>query len=121
MAEPEGYLRIFIDEGEPIRKMLNQVQGSAYARKLLELMPEVGPTNEQAIQSSNLVEPLTERELEVLHLLAGGLTYAQVADHLVVSVNTVRYHIKGIYGKLGVEKQVHAVERGRELGLLPKN
>ncbi len=87
---PEGYRRIFIDES-----------GS-----------------DTPVHPSALVEHLTERELEVLRLLAGGLTYAEIAAHLVISINTVRYHVKGIYGKLGVEKQVQAVEKARELGLI---
>ena len=90
LAAPEGYHRIFIDEAVDA--------GSAMAPAL--------------------VEPLTERELDVLRLLAAGMSYAQIAAHLVVSVNTVRYHVKGLYGKLGVEKQIQAVERGRELRLL---
>ncbi len=90
LAAPEGYRRIFLDEA----------------------------IDEASMRAQALVEPLTERELEVLRLLAAGLSYAQVAAKLVVSVNTVRYHVKGLYGKLGVEKQMQAVERGRELGLL---
>lgn len=90
IAAPEGYRRIFIDEGVETAGVLTQA----------------------------LPEPLTERELQLLRLLAAGLTYAQVAAEMVVSVNTVRYHVKGLYGKLGVEKQMQAVERGRELGLL---
>jgi LuxR family maltose regulon positive regulatory protein len=90
LADPEGYQRIFIDEG---------VDDKIHA---------IPPS----------MDALTERELEVLRLLADGLTYAQIAEQLVVSVNTVRYHVKGIYGKLGVDKQVQAVERGRALGLL---
>jgi LuxR family transcriptional regulator, maltose regulon positive regulatory protein len=89
-AEPEGYERVFIDEAGDTRP----------------------------VTSPDLVEQLTEREFEVLRLLAEGMTYAQIAKQLVVSVNTVRYHVKGVYGKLGVEKQVQAVERGRELGLI---
>lgn len=90
LAAPEGYRRIFIDEA----------------------------VDAAGVATQALLEPLTERELEVLRLLAAGLTYAQIAAELVVSVNTVRYHVKGLYGKLGVEKQMQAVERGRELGLL---
>lgn len=89
LGEPEGYQRVFIDEAD-----------------------------EKPIHSPELIEQLTERELEVLRLMADGLTYAQMAERLVVSVNTVRYHVKGVYGKLGAEKQVQAVGRGRELGLI---
>jgi LuxR family maltose regulon positive regulatory protein len=90
LGEPEGYQRVFIDEA----------------------------FDEKPVTSSGLIEQLTERELEVLRLMTEGLTYAQMAERLVVSVNTIRYHVKGMYGKLGVEKQVQAVERGRELGLI---
>lgn len=90
LGELEGYQRVFIDDSG----------------------------DEKPITSPDLIEQLTERELEVLHLLAEGLTYARMAERLFVSVNTVRYHVKGVYGKLGVEKQVQAVERGRELGLI---
>lgn len=89
LAEPEGYQRVFMDEAA-----------------------------EQPVQPPDLVEPLTGRELEVLTLLAQGLTYAQMAERLVVSVNTIRYHVKGMYAKLGVVKQVQAVEKGRQLGLI---
>ncbi len=90
LAAPEGYTRVFIDE--------------AY--------------DQEPVISPDLIEQLTERELEVLRLLAEGLTYAQMAELLVVSVNTVRYHVKGVYGKLGVEKRIQAMEKGRNLGLL---
>lgn len=90
LGEPEGYHHVFVDEA----------------------------LAEKPVVAEGLIEPLTERELEVLRLLAEGLTYAQMAERLVVSVNTVRYHVKGVYGKLGAEKQTQAVERGRELGLI---
>jgi len=90
LAAPEGYQRIFIDE--------------AVAEK-----PAV---------AQDMVEPLSERELEVLRLLAAGLTYAGIADQLVVSLNTVRFHVKEVYGKLGVNRQALAVARARALGLL---
>jgi LuxR family transcriptional regulator, maltose regulon positive regulatory protein len=90
LGESEGYQRVFIDE----------------------------TFDEKPVTSPDLIEQLTERELEVLRLMTEGLTYAQMAGRLVVSVNTVRYHVKGVYGKLGVEKQVQAVERGREFGLI---
>jgi LuxR family maltose regulon positive regulatory protein len=66
-----------------------------------------------------LVEPLSERELEVLRLIADGLSNAEIADKLVIAQGTVKRHINNIYGKLGVQSRTQAVARGRELNLLP--
>jgi LuxR family maltose regulon positive regulatory protein len=66
-----------------------------------------------------LVEPLSERELEVLSLIAEGLSNAEIADKLVIAQGTVKRHINNIYGKLGVQSRTQAVARGRELSLLP--
>jgi len=65
-----------------------------------------------------LVEPLSEREIEVLQLIADGLSNAEIADKLVIAVGTVKRHINNIYGKLGVQSRTQAVARARELGLL---
>jgi LuxR family transcriptional regulator, maltose regulon positive regulatory protein len=118
LAETEGYLRIFMDEGAPMVELLRRQPPSPYSTSLLALVPALEADSLNAPTADGLVEPLTERELEVLGLLAEGLTYAQAAQRLVVSVNTVRYHVKGIYGKLGVEKQVQAIETARRLGIL---
>jgi len=66
----------------------------------------------------NLVEPLSERELEILQLVAAGLSNSQLADELIVTVGTVKKHLNNIYGKLGVASRTQAIGRGRELGLL---
>jgi ATP/maltotriose-dependent transcriptional regulator MalT len=66
----------------------------------------------------NLIEPLSDRERDVLRLLAAGLTYQQIADRLIVSVNTVRFHVKAIYGKLGVDKRLAAIDAARGLGMV---
>jgi LuxR family transcriptional regulator, maltose regulon positive regulatory protein len=115
LAEPEGYIRVFVDEGAPMVSLLQRGPNSAYARKLLAAFPAAKKT---PVPSDALIEPLTERELEVLRLLSLGSKYAEIAEQLVVSVNTVRFHIKGIYTKLNVDKQAKAIERARELGLL---
>jgi ATP/maltotriose-dependent transcriptional regulator MalT len=65
-----------------------------------------------------LVDPLTERELEVLQLLAGGLSNKEIAERLIVAPSTVKQHLKNIYGKLDVHSRTQAVARGRELALL---
>lgn len=83
-----------------------------------DLTPGPSPERRGEKRGEALVEPLSERELEVLRLLAEGLRYAEIAERLVVSLNTVRFHVKEIYGKLGVNRLAQAVARARELGLL---
>lgn len=113
MAETEGYVRLFIEAGAPCAALLAEIN-LPYARRLLAVFPEaLRPKVADA-----LAESLTERELEVLAQMARGLTYQQIAEELVVSVNTVRHHVKGIYGKLGVNGRLPALEKARALQLL---
>lgn len=117
LGEREGYLRIFLDEGHPrLKDEFRRMNLTDSQRAYLEKIFAASGQNFQP-SAFNLL-PLSARELEVLRLLANGLSYAEIGERLVVSVNTVRYHVKGIYGKLGVEKQVQAVEKGRTLGLI---
>ena len=170
LAEPEGYVRTFVDHGqlmvEPLTAILAEQQKGRpaaawriapdYVVKLLTTLGIVteewegplhtgprrsppfgghaGPTEipvrglavggrtaaerETAQSKIRLVEPLSERELEVLHLLSTSLPTPDIADELFISVSTVRTHIKNIYGKLNVHNRIGAVERARELGLL---
>jgi LuxR family maltose regulon positive regulatory protein len=119
LAEPEGYVRVFIDEGPPMASLLRALakQGTAgnYVRRLLAAVTETGPGSpvKQA-----LIEPLSERELEVLRLLGTELDGPDIARELMVSLNTVRTHTKHIYAKLAVTNRRAAVRRARELGLL---
>ena len=124
-------MRIFVDEGAPMAALLAQsAERSAqsdrlliYIGQLLHAFPE--PQRQAQIvrgprlEGSNaLVEPLSERELEVLRLLAAGLESPEIARELIISVSTARTHIKNIYGKLGVHGRVQAIERARALGLV---
>jgi len=127
MAKPEGYVRIFVDEGQPMADLLEQTISqnieADYARNLLAAFPEqvqqaVKFDVELITSIQPLVEPLSERELEVLRLMAAGLKYNDVADKLVVSVNTVRHHTRNIYSKLDVNSRSQAVARAQDLGLL---
>ncbi|HSG65826.1 MAG TPA: LuxR C-terminal-related transcriptional regulator, partial [Gammaproteobacteria bacterium] len=120
LAEPEGHLSVFLVEGEPmsglLRLALRERSASAYLRRLLEASAAPPSTSRQVGQP--LVEPLSERELEVLRLLATELSGPEIADHLVVSLNTVRSHTKAIFAKLGVNSRRAAVRRAAELDLL---
>jgi LuxR family maltose regulon positive regulatory protein len=127
LAEPGGFIRIFVDEGPPMARLLYEAatRGIApdYARRLLAIFPiaepeQIDPTKTQA-PKSELVEPLSEREIEVLQLIAEGLTNSEIATRLFLSLNTVKVHTRNIYGKLGVHNRTQAVARARALGVLP--
>ena len=118
LAEPEGYVRIFADEGPPMASLLRAAakEGIApgYVRRLLDA---VNKTEDSTPASQGLIEPLSERELDVLRLLGTDLGGPDIARELIVSLNTVRTHTKNIYAKLGVNNRRAAVRRARELDL----
>ncbi|HEX8343705.1 MAG TPA: LuxR C-terminal-related transcriptional regulator [Actinoplanes sp.] len=122
LAEPEGYVRIFADEGPPMASLLRATskQGIAsdHARRLLAAIDR---TEDSTPVRQGLVEPLSDRELEVLRLLGTDLGGPDIARHLVVSLNTVRTHTRNIYAKLGVNNRRAAVRRGEELQLLTRS
>ncbi|HEX5730981.1 MAG TPA: LuxR C-terminal-related transcriptional regulator [Microbacterium sp.] len=122
LAEPEGYARLFVDEGAPMAGLLDAITSRdsvrAYARRLLTLFGAsegAAPSDER---SAGLAEPLSDREREVLRLLATEMSGPEIARLLVVSLNTVRTHTKRIYTKLGVNNRRAAVVRAQELGEL---
>jgi LuxR family maltose regulon positive regulatory protein len=119
LAEPEGYVRIFVDEGAPMAALLAAARHvpASYLRQLLTAFGETAG-NRQTKQA--LIEPLSERELEVLRLLASDLSGPQIARELVVSLNTVRTHTKSVYTKLSVNSRREAVRRGEELDLVAR-
>ncbi len=126
LAEPEGYVRVFVSEGQPMARLLYKAlsRGIApdYVRQLLAAFPDIepdqiGPPKTQ-VPESELVEPLSEREIEVLQLIAEGLTNQEVATRLYLSLHTVKVHARNIYGKLGVKNRTQAVARGKALGIL---
>jgi LuxR family maltose regulon positive regulatory protein len=129
LAEPEGYVRVFVAEGPAMASLLtaeiSKRDGSAYVRQLLAACADAHggarttPPGEQTGRGALvLVEPLSERELEVLALLATDLDGPDIARRLFVSVNTMRTHTRSIYAKLGVNSRRAAVSRAGELGLL---
>ena len=118
LAEPEGYVRLFIDEGAPMTALLRAAaqQGLAqsYSRTLLASDgTRAGPVPAQR----GLVEPLSERELHVLRLLRSELSGPEIARELTVSLNTIRTHTKSIFSKLSVNNRRAAVRRADELDL----
>jgi LuxR family maltose regulon positive regulatory protein len=120
LAEPEGYVRVFIAEGAPVLSLLATLQrrrpGSTYLRTLVDAARR--PTHVSTPQS--LLDPLSERELDVLRLLTSELDGPSIARELVVSLNTVRTHTKHIYTKLGVNNRRAAIRRAHQLGLLTR-
>jgi LuxR family maltose regulon positive regulatory protein len=132
LAQQEGYIRSFVDEGEAMQSMLvqllDQLNRSSsndrvlrYAHSLLKAFPkssfnEKGDTMVTAENAT--VFSMTSRELEVLKLLNQGFTYSEIADRLSISENTLKFHIKNIYGKLQVNKRIKAVAKAKSLGYL---
>ena len=89
-----------------------------HARLVAEMSRKPAPARRQAMANQSLVEPLSGREIEVLHLIAAGLSNREIADRLVIALGTVKRHINNIYGKLGVRSRTQAIAKGRELRLL---
>jgi len=139
LACPEGYLRVFADEGPPLAAVLDRLIAAqrsgrmppapgvplAYLRRLQAayrpgetraVPPQVIPA--AAVAAPPLAEPLTDRELQVLALLAAGISNQQIARELVVALETVKKHVSHILGKLGAANRTQAVARARALGLL---
>ena len=120
-AEPQGYVRIFLDEGQPLVALLRaaaaDVSADGYARRLLAAH---APDHNGGRPSGTLIDPLSARELDVLRLLGTDLDGPDIARELFLSVNTVRTHTKNIYAKLGATNRRAAVRRAEELDLLAR-
>ena len=127
LANPGGFIRIFVDEGPPMARLLYQAleRGISpdYVRRLLAAFPVVEPEKtapfSTQVPKSELIEPLSEREIEVLQLIAEGLTNREIAARLFLSVNTVKVHSRNIYGKLGAHNRTEAAAKAQALGILP--
>ncbi|MGH2535778.1 MAG: LuxR C-terminal-related transcriptional regulator [Candidatus Promineifilaceae bacterium] len=119
LAEPDGFVRLFVDLGLPMGRLLQEARSRGvrpdYVEKLLAAFSAGLSLREPATKA--LPEPLTERENEVLRLIAAGLTNREVAQQLVVSPETVKKHTSSIYAKLGVSSRTAAAARARELKL----
>jgi LuxR family maltose regulon positive regulatory protein len=116
IGKANGYVRVFLDEGEEMKNLLMQMQKSYKDDFVAGLLAAFGePVH---IDQSALIEPLTEREIDVLKLIAEGMSNPEIAEKLVLSVGTVKTHVKHIYGKLNVDDRVKAASKARELGLI---
>jgi LuxR family maltose regulon positive regulatory protein len=133
LAQPQGYVRLFVDEGAPMASLLAHLQarpqgGSGYCEMLLtacrgpgQLHAGAAGTRASTVQLTPLpplIDPLSKREVEVLRLLAQGASNAEIAERLVVATSTAKYHIKNILAKLAAVNRTQAVARAREHGLL---
>lgn len=133
-VQPERYFRLLIEAGDPARTLLASYVGSAdeppllreYAARVLSAFPEpmnndLAPTSLSALKDPVLLHPgesLTAREIELLRLVASGLSNQEIADRLVLSINTVKKHTSNIFAKLGVTSRIQAVVQARDLHLL---
>lgn len=124
-AEPENYMRIFLDEGPPMAQLLYAALARDimpnYVRQLLAAFPVFDKPVHSKPQSAQYdwIEPLSARELDVLLLMAEGLPNPDIAQRLYISVNTVKVHTRNIFDKLDVHNRTQAVARARSLGMLP--
>jgi LuxR family maltose regulon positive regulatory protein len=125
LAEPEGYVRIFVDEGRPMAQLLSEAAARGimpdYTAKLLAVFEAEERKSEDRSYlppAQSLTEPLSQRELEVLPLIAQGLSNREIGERLFLAVITVKGHNRNIFRKLQVRRRTEAVARARELGLL---
>ncbi len=132
LAEPEGFVTLFVEEGLPIAEALALLHGHnrlgsvppAYVRHLLDAFHEVQA--HEAVRGKPLtvdelsapIEPLSKREREILRLIAEGYANQEIAERLVLSLNTVKKHTSNIFAKLGVNSRTQAIARSRQLRLL---
>ncbi len=127
IAEPLGYFRIFVDEGQPMLRLLHEAYQQDikpdYVQRLLAAFPDIETKQidfpKILTTTTELIEPLSARELEVLQLIAEGLTNPEIAARIYLSPHTVKVHTRNIYGKLDAHNRIEAVARARELGIIP--
>lgn len=122
-AQAEGYVRTFVEVGEPMAQLLYRAAERGvcpdYAGRLLAAFPQTRTQEGSTPAGGDLIEPLSEREVEVLAAIAEGLTNREIAQRLYISERTVKWHASNIYGKLQVGNRTEAVARARGLGILP--
>jgi LuxR family maltose regulon positive regulatory protein len=120
MAQPEHFIRTFVDKGEPMKFLLERMksEGGEMEDYVLTLLSAFGGEVAGGSKEQLLVEPMSERELEILRLLADGLSNREIAERLVITVGTTKSHVHHILEKMGSDSRMQAVAKARELGLL---
>jgi LuxR family maltose regulon positive regulatory protein len=127
LAEPEGFIGVFVEQGLPVaealanlvkQQQIGNVQPAYVKRILAAFSPARSPTLSAPLETPALIEPLSDRELEVLRAMAEGLKYKEIAARLFISLNTVRFHVKAVYGKLSVNNRTQAIETASQLRIL---
>jgi len=125
LGQAAGMVSVFVEEGKPVARLLYRaLQEGTFPSFVSQLVRAFPAPQEEAVASDRqgeLVEPLSERELEVLNLVAEGLTNQEIADRLFLSVATVKWHTSNIYGKLAVSNRTEAVAKARALGLFARS
>ena len=138
LAWPEDHVRVFVDEGAPMASLLGQLMAARRTQPAVDgdvppdYLGQLADAFEQAsvpittlgrrgaaASVPGLIEPLSDRELEVLELLAAGRSNRQIAEQLVVALDTTKKHVSHILDKLGASNRTQAVARAREFGLIP--
>ncbi len=126
LAKPAGFIRLFVDEGLPMAHLLSAAEALGmlpdYTGKLLAILKaeeqKRAHTSSLPPPAQRMFEPLSPRELEVLHLMAAGLSNQEMCERLFLALSTVKGHNRTIFGKLAVQRRTEAVARARELGLV---
>ena len=129
LSEPEGFIGVFVEQGLPVREALSDLVKqdrlgnirSDYVKRILSAISQ-SQSQDQGLEAETalqvLPESLTDRELDVLRCMVEGLKYKEIAAKLFISLNTVRYHVKAVYGKLNVNNRTQAIQKARRLDIL---
>jgi LuxR family transcriptional regulator, maltose regulon positive regulatory protein len=119
LAQPGNYVRMFLDEGTPMINLLRRAgTAGVYPAYVKKLLSATLPVDERKIPAQPLIEPLSERELEILRLVAAGKSNKEIASALYIATGTVKKHLNNIFGKLGVKSRTQCLVQARKLNLL---
>jgi LuxR family maltose regulon positive regulatory protein len=120
MAQPEKFIRTFVDKGQPMKFLLERMkaEGGELKDYVLTLLSAFGEEKAGGARNQPLVGAMSERELEILRLMAEGLSNREIAERLVITVGTAKSHVHHILEKLGTESRMQAAAKARELGLV---